>query len=456
MDKSGVASRIREWVNSESSRQIDSIADPEKEMDLTMLESWTADQIESVTEDLDEASKIRVGGLRQRANAARTLDEMDKRYRGKVISRQKKVSFENVSEDDNNSHDDGELSEEVSENDNDDSSSDSSSFEEEQEDHEDFEEEMPSESNSLLKVGPDPLLMQQLADIENTNSEEKQDDGFSVVRKASTKTSDIEKGQHILNQKRIWDSSMDLRIRTQKLLTMSNRFPLKTISLPEETTNALNEKLGRLTVSLTQIRQALGDFSPNSSDIFQQHSISKDLHLGVLNKWSMKTQLSQGKLKDVKTSGLKSFNQSLSSQVNAALGDMDRLVKRTRMQRTVYSIIGEKRKDIDGSSLSDDNLCPEIFDDNDFFHKLLKDLVTSGSDLVTDSIVVETEQLADSVLKKKKRKLVDTRASKDRKIRYTVHPKLVNFMAPEPAPILSGAAEISLEVVDGLFSALLK
>ncbi|CAB4299913.1 unnamed protein product [Prunus armeniaca] len=32
----------------------------------------------------------------------------------------------------------------------------------------------------------------------------------------------------------------------------------------------------------------------------------------------------------------------------------------------------------------------------------------------------------------KKRKIVDRRASKSRKMRYNVHEKIVNFMAPEP------------------------
>ncbi|PNX73018.1 protein AATF-like [Trifolium pratense] len=35
----------------------------------------------------------------------------------------------------------------------------------------------------------------------------------------------------------------------------------------------------------------------------------------------------------------------------------------------------------------------------------------------------------------KKRKIVDRRASKSRKIRYNVHEKIVNFMAPQPANI---------------------
>lgn len=45
------------------------------------------------------------------------------------------------------------------------------------------------------------------------------------------------------------------------------------------------------------------------------------------------------------------------------------------------------------------------------------------------------------------RKLVDRRASKGRKIRYTVQPKLVNFMVPRPP-------EHDDHLTDELFSAL--
>jgi protein AATF/BFR2 len=49
----------------------------------------------------------------------------------------------------------------------------------------------------------------------------------------------------------------------------------------------------------------------------------------------------------------------------------------------------------------------------------------------------------------KKKKQVDTRASKGRKIRYQVHEKIQNFMAPEPRGTWHD------EMVEELFSSLL-
>ena len=50
---------------------------------------------------------------------------------------------------------------------------------------------------------------------------------------------------------------------------------------------------------------------------------------------------------------------------------------------------------------------------------------------------------------KVKTQVVDTRASKGRKIQYTLMPKLQNFMAP--VPLISSFEEISTELFSTLF-----
>ncbi|KDD71880.1 hypothetical protein H632_c4240p0, partial [Helicosporidium sp. ATCC 50920] len=71
-------------------------------------------------------------------------------------------------------------------------------------------------------------------------------------------------------------------------------------------------------------------------------------------------------------------------------------------------------------------LDPETFDDSEFYSFLLKEFIESSGN--TDASLYSVP---------KKRKVVDHRASKGRKLRYHVHQKLVNFMAPveveEPA-----------------------
>lgn len=73
----------------------------------------------------------------------------------------------------------------------------------------------------------------------------------------------------------------------------------------------------------------------------------------------------------------------------------------------------------------------EIYDDTDFYHQLLRELIEFKT-TTTNPAEVSKQYSELEKLRKKMKKIVDTRASKGRKIRYVVHKKLVNFMAPNP------------------------
>ncbi|QGA14816.1 hypothetical protein EYB26_002472 [Talaromyces marneffei] len=79
-----------------------------------------------------------------------------------------------------------------------------------------------------------------------------------------------------------------------------------------------------------------------------------------------------------------------------------------------------------------------VYDDTSFYQTLLRDLVEqrmSSSDAVTNGLDALHLQIpthpASGMRKDKVRKDVDTKASKGRKMRYNIHEKLQNFMAPE-------------------------
>lgn len=73
---------------------------------------------------------------------------------------------------------------------------------------------------------------------------------------------------------------------------------------------------------------------------------------------------------------------------------------------------------------------PEIFDDTDFYQLLLKALVdrrmVDGGAAAGSGAIRWTTAMRDA----KKKKVVDTKASKGRKLRYQVQEKIQNFMAP--------------------------
>jgi protein AATF/BFR2 len=74
-----------------------------------------------------------------------------------------------------------------------------------------------------------------------------------------------------------------------------------------------------------------------------------------------------------------------------------------------------------------------IYDDADFYTTLLQSLISQRSSETTASLGNLTLNLQpwQAAREAKTKKVVDTKASKGRKLRYTVHEKLQNFMAPE-------------------------
>eukprot|EP00058_Branchiostoma_floridae_P008345 XP_002593833.1 hypothetical protein BRAFLDRAFT_214862 [Branchiostoma floridae] len=175
----------------------------------------------------------------------------------------------------------------------------------------------------------------------------------------------------------------------------------------------------------------------------KRHKLTQKFNLSTIEKWSEKTKLASGKYN---SKAFSSFNKSVSEQIDQILGDQDRLVKRTQLKRSSYKVLGRgadkvkaeeqvRDREVDGEDLPakfDPHLKEydeEIFDDDDFYHQLLRELIEKKT--TTDDPTELTKQwLEVQKLRKKVRKKVDTRASKGRKIRYDVHRKLVNFMAP--------------------------
>merc|ERR1712127_214504 len=74
----------------------------------------------------------------------------------------------------------------------------------------------------------------------------------------------------------------------------------------------------------------------------------------------------------------------------------------------------------------------EIYDDDDFYHQLLRELIERRTVEGSDQVTLGRQWLEIQKLRAKAKRKVDTKASKGRRLRYQVHPKLVSFMAPYP------------------------
>ncbi|KAM6239160.1 protein AATF isoform 2-T2 [Spheniscus humboldti] len=164
----------------------------------------------------------------------------------------------------------------------------------------------------------------------------------------------------------------------------------------------------------------------------------------VLQKWHDKTKLASGKM----GKGFGAFERSILTQIDHIMMDKERLLRRTQTKRSVYTVLGKQEQEShpvpeslpENSEVlpqSDSNrhlkdIDEEIFDDDDFYHQLLRELIERKTTALdpNDQVAMGRQWLAIQKLRSKIKKKVDRKASKGRRIRYHVHSKLVSFMAP--------------------------
>ncbi|XP_058853817.1 protein AATF [Acipenser ruthenus] len=164
----------------------------------------------------------------------------------------------------------------------------------------------------------------------------------------------------------------------------------------------------------------------------------------TLQKWHDKTKLSSGKM----GKGFAAFERNILTQVEQIMLSKERLLKRTQTKRSEYRVLGQPEQEVTAAMVLDPkapeaestaranahlkDLDEEIFDDDDFYHQLLRELIekkTSALD-ANDQVAMGRQWLAIQKLRSKIKKKMDTKASKGRKVRFHAHSKLVNFMAP--------------------------
>ncbi|XP_010007407.1 PREDICTED: protein AATF [Chaetura pelagica] len=164
----------------------------------------------------------------------------------------------------------------------------------------------------------------------------------------------------------------------------------------------------------------------------------------VLQKWHEKTKLASGKM----GKGFGAFERSILTQIDHIMMDKERLLRRTQTKRSVYTVLGKQEQEShpvpeslpENSEVlpqSDSNrhlkdIDEEIFDDDDFYHQLLRELIERKTTSLdpNDQVAMGRQWLTIQKLRSKIKKKVDRKASKGRRIRYHVHSKLVSFMAP--------------------------
>lgn len=249
---------------------------------------------------------------------------------------------------------------------------------------------------------------------------------------------DIEKGQAVRQQRKIFDGLLNLRVRLQKALVAVNTlgYVEGDDSTGPEAYEAAEEAALKLWNTIDDLRSGIKgskagekrkrdvDTSTTTSTIWgymnDDEEKARQQRRKTLDKWSGKigaTTVPVGNKLN-----LNGTRNAISTVLEEQLRDPERLIKRTRVPRSCAPLQASKSVKEDAA----------IYDDADFYQLLLKSLVdqrTADSE-AQQSAGVATVQWA-AMKEAKTSKAVDRRASRGRKMRFTVHDKLAGFMAPE-------------------------
>ncbi|QPG75793.1 hypothetical protein FOA43_003154 [Brettanomyces nanus] len=310
-----------------------------------------------------------------------------------------------------------------------------------------------------------------------------------IGRLTSSAKEDALKGYFVLQQYRLFDRILDARIKLQKALISSNQLPIDAEAYLEYKSDETDHKIGKVKKALAELTTKIliaraklyekdgisnvkkRKFSDYLNESEQMDTILKPYRKSILMKWSGRVQSASGS-SALNAGKFKTINQNVYIQLESNMQDMDRLVKRTRMNRRRVIPLGyekrmeESRKETEGNVDEDDvkeeeeeeekeaysNIDkslqenPYIFDDDDFYRVLLNDMVDKkiGDKQSASSAAIVT------LSRSKVQKNYERMATKGRKIKYTVQEPLRNFEAP-----ISSQYRWDDDQIDQLFASLL-
>ena len=258
---------------------------------------------------------------------------------------------------------------------------------------------------------------------------------------AAAAQSDVAKGDAIKKQRKTFDSLLNGRIRLQKAIISTNSMAAdahKEDTAPEASVEAAEAAALALLNNLTDLRATLDEtrtgqkrkrtpFTPTTTSSTIWDSIrtteyaNAKYRKGTLEKWSAKTRGATATPNNGRLNA--QAQQTLTDVLDSQLTNSTHLVARTQTPRSCAPLQSAASRATD----------PNIYDDADFYGLLLKELLEQRSaDLSANGTAEFVVQAPWQVAREAKtKKVVDTKASKGRRLRYTVHEKLQNFMAPE-------------------------
>ena len=250
---------------------------------------------------------------------------------------------------------------------------------------------------------------------------------------------DLIKAQHVLSQQDIFYSLAGLRIMLQEIMQISNKLPQSTNFnlFNNETTLELIEKVNEKAVSVIEVYSQLIDKlikKINKKTLNKAYSKYKtggdDKNCvkyckKIISMWYKQTiqQAFRANSKNVNVNNQDDYTDTIDENIKSYYDGF-----RSKTKRVKDKILGLNLK---GKSLTENE---EVFNDIELYDNILKDFIQYNQDDTQPN--TDDSNFANTALflqnrREKTKKLTNTKASKNRKLRYDKHEKITNFMIPE-------------------------
>ena len=411
----------------------------------------------------------------------KNFDEMKKeleKYKGKNISYNDLQNSD--SEEDNEEEDSKEEEEEnneeeenMEENEDDDNYNEKENIEKEEDDNNmkpnilNDDDNKEKESEESVDEEKEMTLQEKM---------EKQDEQYLKTLSKVTKD-EIRKAKNIINQKELYETFVGIRIALQNLLSDINSLPSsknfsKFLELSSKETQDLYQKL-KLNVNSTfydtiifhkeflkkqnypkseqfnpvleleKLLKKKEDFNEMDEQLNKIHNNLFKIDQKIMNIWYRKTVVNQFQTNNKIIKKLSNNDNFCEHVLSSVENNMNTLLKKTQKYNNAndnnIQLLGRKRL-----SAEEYEYDKEIFNDNDFYNFLLKEFLLNNEKEIDENNYVEkrdenglVEGRYDLTMRyilnrnTKIKKNVDTKATKNRKIRYDKHEEIINFMVPE-------------------------
>ncbi|PRP88928.1 hypothetical protein PROFUN_00396 [Planoprotostelium fungivorum] len=292
---------------------------------------------------------------------------------------------------------------------------------EDEEDEEEGEEEGEDQQIKMTKA--------QLKAAELQRQLEEEEEAPATFNQIDEKK-ELEKAQHTSNQTKLIRDMVDLQLKMHAPLEKANRLPRGEMMSLFTKTPAAVEKMKNISSSVSSLLDTLLELtdellSQNPATkkysgvkrtaetsveelwekMEEQNKSIEGYQMENLDSWNSRLILSSGQYSGKK---FKALNQDISHQVNNVLSDSGRLISRARTKRSSYRIFGVH--DLDAKE------DPEIYDDNDFYHTVVRDAIEGGNQEIDPEVYAEHLKESE-MLQKRLKKKVNRKGSKGREIR---------------------------------------